>query len=96
MLKFNQAVHALYPDANAIPKYVDWFRKKTLELLSEKSYRYEVQLFCDDLFLTACSYEGVSGKHVDIVRDVIDLLGVHWAADQLVRDKAHTPVLFHC
>lgn len=32
------------------------------------------------------SYEGVPGKHIDITRNVIDLLGVHWAADQLVRD----------
>ena len=29
-------------------------------------------------------YDGVPGTYVDIVRDVINIVSVHWAADRLV------------
>lgn len=60
--------HALVPDQAAMAEYTQWFKEKTTSLLKEKQF----------------SYDGVPGTYVDIVRDVINLVSVHWAAEKLV------------
>ena len=61
-------MHSLFPDKAAVLNYVEWYKQKCRELLAEKSF----------------SYDGVPGKNVDIIRDVVNLVSVHWAADKLV------------
>lgn len=62
------AWHALFPDAQTVSQYIEWYKAKTVALLKEKSF----------------SYSGVPGKYVDIIGNVANLVGVHWAADILV------------
>jgi len=60
-------MHALFPDTSALANYTAWYKQKTLDLIKEKSI----------------TYDGVPGTYVDIVKDVINLVSVHWAADKL-------------
>ncbi|KIJ45873.1 hypothetical protein M422DRAFT_226935 [Sphaerobolus stellatus SS14] len=60
-------VHALFPDRDTVADHIEWYKKKTTDLIAEKSF----------------SYDGVPGKYVDIVQNVINLVSVHWAADKL-------------
>ena len=60
--------HALFPDMKVYQENVAWYKNKTRELLKSKSVKYD----------------GVPGTYVDIIRDVINLVSVHWAADKLV------------
>lgn len=61
--------HALVPDQATMKEYTQWYKDTTIRLLNEKKF----------------SYDGVPGTYVDIVRDVINLVSVHWVADKLVR-----------
>lgn len=60
--------HALFPDKKVYDETVEWYKKTTAQLLAEKSFEYE----------------GVPGRCVDIITDVVNLVSVHWAADKLV------------
>ena len=64
--------HALVPDTQTMQEYTQWYKQMTTKLLNEKKF----------------SYDGVPGTYVDIIRDVINLVSVHWAADKLVRAPA--------
>ncbi|KZT00985.1 heme peroxidase [Laetiporus sulphureus 93-53] len=59
--------HALVPDAQTMQEYTQWYKQMTIKLLNEKKF----------------TYDGVPGTYVDIIRDVINLVSVHWAADKL-------------
>ncbi|KAG7449917.1 heme peroxidase [Guyanagaster necrorhizus] len=59
---------ALFPDQEMKAKYVAWYGTKTLELLKRKTFKYP----------------GLPGNHVDIVRDVINLVSAHWVAENLI------------
>ena len=72
--------HALLPDLNVYKQNVEWFKNKTKEMLKEKSVKYD----------------GVSGTYVDIIRDVINLVSVHWASDKLVSRIFYPVYLLGC
>ncbi|KAH8111877.1 heme peroxidase [Phellopilus nigrolimitatus] len=59
--------HALFPSKDSVGQYVEWYKGKTRDLLKQKSFQYD----------------GVPGTYVDIIKDVINLISVHWAADKL-------------
>ncbi|EPS97159.1 hypothetical protein FOMPIDRAFT_95975 [Fomitopsis schrenkii] len=59
--------HALVPDMETMNGYTKWYRDMTEQLLKEKQFKYD----------------GVDGTYVDVIRDVINLVSVHWAADKL-------------
>ncbi|KAH8099451.1 heme peroxidase [Cristinia sonorae] len=61
-------LHSLFPTQDSLVNYVNFYKTKTLELLKENSYKIS----------------GVPGTRVDIVRNVINLVSVHWAADYLI------------
>jgi len=61
------ALHALFPDKNSLDEYRAWYRDQTIKGIQEKSW----------------TYEGVPGKYVDIVNDVINTTSVHWAAGRM-------------
>ncbi|TCD62866.1 hypothetical protein EIP91_006272 [Steccherinum ochraceum] len=61
-------LHSLFPTQDSMANYVNFYKSKTLELLKENSYKIS----------------GVAGTRVDIVRNVINLVSVHWAADYLI------------
>ena len=61
--------HALFPDQQTVSSFVDWYKQTTVDMIKQKSIQFD----------------GVAGKRVDIVRNVINLVSVHWAADKLVR-----------
>ncbi|KAI5117531.1 hypothetical protein M0805_004764 [Coniferiporia weirii] len=71
--------HALVPEREAVGRYVEWYKSRTRELLGRNSFRYE----------------GVGGTNVDIVRNVINLVSVHWAADMLCGISLKTPANPH-
>ena len=60
--------HALVPDMNTMNGYTKWYKDMTEQLIAEKQFKYD----------------GVDGTYVDIIRDVVNLVSVHWAADKLV------------
>ncbi|KAL4246560.1 hypothetical protein ABKN59_008750 [Abortiporus biennis] len=62
-----EALHAVFPDQKTIDGYITWFRQKTSEFITSKSY----------------TIDGVAGTRVDIVQNVINLVFVHWASDYL-------------
>ncbi|KAL5536114.1 hypothetical protein ACEPAF_4219 [Sanghuangporus sanghuang] len=74
--------HALFPDMDTYKKNVEWFKSKARLMLKEKSVKYD----------------GVPGTYVDIIRDVVNLVSVHWAADKLcgipLKTKANPRGLF--
>jgi len=61
------ALHALFPSKDSLDKYRDWYRDGIANKIKERSWKYD----------------GVPGNYVDIVRDVINVISVHWAADRL-------------
>ncbi|CAL1694713.1 unnamed protein product [Somion occarium] len=63
-----EVIRALFPDHDTCNGYVAWYKAKTQELLQEYSYKID----------------GVPGTRVDIVRNVINLVAVHWASGWLV------------
>ncbi|TDL26424.1 heme peroxidase [Rickenella mellea] len=75
-------IHALFPDNQSLARYSDWYAEKYKALIAEKSYKYD----------------GIQGNFVDIVKDVINLASVHWAADMLcgipLKTKANPKGLF--
>lgn len=60
--------HALFPNKDAVDKSIQWYKEKTVAMLKQYSY----------------SYDGVPGTYVDIIKNVVNLVSVHWAADKLV------------
>jgi cytochrome P450 len=60
-------MHALFPTKDSIASYAQWYREMTAKQIKEKSWKYD----------------GVPGMHVDIVKDVINTVSVHWSADRL-------------
>ena len=82
--------HALVPDQATMTEYKQWYKETTIRLLNEKKF----------------SYDGVPGTYVDIVRDVINLVSVHWVAEKLVSatlvishflrlSKSHCSAVYH-
>ncbi|KAI0732597.1 heme peroxidase [Fomitopsis betulina] len=59
--------HALVPDMATMNDYTKWYRDMTEQLLEEKKFKYD----------------GVDGTYVDVIRDVVNLVSAHWAADKL-------------
>ncbi|EJC98652.1 heme peroxidase [Fomitiporia mediterranea MF3/22] len=74
--------HALFPDMNTYKQNVEWYKTKTRQMLEEKKMKYD----------------GVPGTYVDVIRDVVNLVSVHWAADKLcgipLKTKANPHGLF--
>lgn len=65
----NQLVsHTLFPNKDSVGKLVEWYKEKTNSLIKQKSL----------------SYDGVPGKYIDIIKNVINLAAIHFAADKLV------------
>ena len=62
-------ISALAPSPEAIEKAGQYFYKKTAELIS----------------VASCSLGGANTKSVDIVRDVLKLVPIYWAASEIVR-----------
>lgn len=63
-----KVIHALFPDRPTIKTYVDWYKSKTADLIKQHSYQIS----------------GIPGKRVDVVRNVINLVAVHWASNWLI------------
>ncbi|KAL0577268.1 hypothetical protein V5O48_004725 [Marasmius crinis-equi] len=61
------ALHALFPTKDSLDEYRKWYRDGVTQRITDKSF----------------SYDGVQGKLVDIVNDVINSTSIHWAADRL-------------
>jgi linoleate 10R-lipoxygenase len=61
------ALHALFPSADSLEKYRQWYKEGVAQRIKERSW----------------TYDGVPGRYVDIVKDVINVVSVHWAADRL-------------
>lgn len=62
-----QLLHALFPDQASISNYTAWYKQTTTDLIKQYSY----------------TIGGLPGTRVDIVRNVINIAAVHWAADYL-------------
>jgi len=60
--------HALWPNRSDYDEFVSFFRDQTISLLKENSY----------------TIDGVPGKRVDIVNNVINLVSVRYAADYMM------------
>ncbi|KAJ7785469.1 heme peroxidase [Mycena olivaceomarginata] len=65
--KQSQALHALFPTEASLGQYRNWYRDSVTQLIKERSWKYD----------------GVAGNYVDIVKSVINVTSVHWAADRL-------------
>ena len=61
-------MHSLFPTEDSMATYVNFYKSKTLELIKSQSYQLH----------------GARGTRVDIVRNVINIASVHWAADYLI------------
>ncbi len=76
------ALHALFPDQGSIANYTTWYKQKTLDLIKQYSY----------------TIDGLPGTRVDVVRNVINVAAVHWAADYLcgipLKDQANPKGVF--
>ncbi|EGN99534.1 hypothetical protein SERLA73DRAFT_106133 [Serpula lacrymans var. lacrymans S7.3] len=62
------ALHSLFPDKDAVTKYVKWWNETTAAEVNKQSWKYDSDY--------------IPGNYVDIV-NVIKTVGVHWAADTL-------------
>lgn len=63
------AMHALFPDHEAMDRYRQYYRDQTNFFLKTKSFKL--------------SSSNGSPRYVDIVQNVINMTSVHWACDQL-------------
>lgn len=65
------AWHALFKDGDkaTMDGFVAYYKDTVKKLITDKSYKID----------------GVPGTRVDIIRNVVNLLSVHWVADYLVR-----------
>ncbi|KAJ6476780.1 heme peroxidase [Mycena vitilis] len=61
------AMHAIFPTNSSLDQYRTWYRDSVSKFIKERSWKYD----------------GVSGNYVDIVKNVINVAAVHWAADRL-------------
>lgn len=65
----NQLVlRTLFPNKDSVGKLVEWYKETTISLIKQKSL----------------SYDGVPGKYIDIIKNVISLAAIHFAADKIV------------
>lgn len=58
----------MFPSKDSLDVYRAWYRDNIAKKIKERSWQYD----------------GVPGNYVDIVKDVINVVSVHWAADRLV------------
>lgn len=63
------AMHALFPDHEAMGRYRQYYRDQTKFFLKTKSFKL--------------SLPNGSPRYVDIVQNVINMTSVHWACNQL-------------
>ncbi|KAJ4490906.1 heme peroxidase [Lentinula aciculospora] len=61
------ALHAIFPSQDSLDSYRRWYRDNVIQRIKERSW----------------TYDGVPGRYVDIVNDVINVTSVHWAADRM-------------
>ncbi|KAG6916402.1 hypothetical protein DXG01_006982 [Tephrocybe rancida] len=61
-------LHALFPDKDSLTQYAAWVSAAIKAKIEEKSWKYT----------------NVAGNYVDIVKDVVNGVAAHWAADKLV------------
>ncbi|KAJ6500909.1 heme peroxidase [Mycena sanguinolenta] len=61
------ALHALFPTEASLSLYCAWYRDQVTQLIRERSWKYD----------------GVPGNYVEVVRNVINVTSVRWAADRL-------------
>ncbi|KAG6916400.1 hypothetical protein DXG01_006979 [Tephrocybe rancida] len=62
-------LHGLFPDKDSLTRYAAWVSAAIKAKIEEKSWKYT----------------NVTGNYVDIVKDVVNGVAAHWAADKLVR-----------
>lgn len=60
--------HALFPDQKTVNEVVAWFKQTTHDMINAHKFKYD----------------GVEGTFVDIIKNVVNLVGTHWASDYLV------------
>lgn len=67
---------------NSITNYTNWYKQTTTDLIKQWSY----------------TIDGIPGTRIDIVRNVINIAAVRWAADYLIgiplKDKANPKGVF--
>ncbi|KAF9257706.1 heme peroxidase [Marasmius fiardii PR-910] len=63
----NLVIHALFPDNTSLDSYTKWYKDGVTQRIAAKSF----------------TYDGVPGKYIDIVNDVVNDAAIHWAADLL-------------
>ncbi|KAJ7278558.1 heme peroxidase [Mycena rebaudengoi] len=61
------ALHALFPSANSLTEYREWYRDSAIQKIKEKSWKYD----------------GVAGNYIDITKSVINSTSIDWAAVRL-------------
>ena len=62
-------MHALFSSKDSVAKYVEGYKNLTRKMVQEHSYKMK----------------GAPGIRVDVVRNVVNLVAVHWVTDYLVR-----------
>ncbi|KAF7358979.1 Heme peroxidase [Mycena sanguinolenta] len=76
------ALHALFPTEASLSQYRAWYRDQVTQLIKERSWKYD----------------GVPGNYVEVVRNVINVTSVRWAADRLcglpMKTKDHPSGLY--
>ncbi len=72
----------MFPDKATSDTYTTWYKQKTAEMIKEWSYKLD----------------GVPGTRVDIIRNVVNLVSVHWASNWVIglplKDKSNPKGLF--
>ncbi|KAI3616961.1 heme peroxidase [Moniliophthora roreri] len=63
----NLALHALFPTKDSLNEYRKWYRDQVTLRIRERSWKYD----------------GVPGRFVDIVNDVINSTSIAWASERL-------------
>ena len=70
-------MHALFPSKDSVAKYVEGYKNLTRKMVQEHSYKMK----------------GAPGTRVDVVRNVVNLVAVHWVTDYLVRPTSSLNIL---
>ncbi|KAJ8518487.1 hypothetical protein ONZ45_g4459 [Pleurotus djamor] len=61
-------MHALFPSKDSLDQYAAWYKAETAKMVKDRSWKYD----------------GVPGKFVDIVNDVINMVAIHFVAEKLL------------
>jgi linoleate 10R-lipoxygenase len=77
-------LHALFPDKDSISQNAAWFATTIREKIKEKSWQYVTESLLMLMLTMLSRYPNVPGNYVDIVKDVINIVSTHVAADKLV------------